>query len=98
MSDPSTSLTITFAGFPSQAARDSAVAALARNAGWTATVPDPDNEGQVMPNPITVTEAAAAHARAILGTRVREQLAAETNAGLQAQLDNTLNPVTVTVG
>lgn len=93
-----TALTLTFANFNSVEERDVFIAAFARNAGWTATVPNPaDADGEPIENPVTATSAAAAHLRAIVGSRVREQLAAEQAAALQAQIDAKLNGVTVEV-
>jgi hypothetical protein len=48
-----------------------AVNALAHSQGWTATVPDPDNAGATIPNPVTKGAAAEAGLGELLRDAIR---------------------------
>lgn len=66
--------------------------ALTKASGWTATVPDPANPGQTMPNPITQAQAPKEFIKQFIIRNVREQevLAARQTA------DAGVTPVTLT--
>ena len=85
-------VSITFSA-PEQAR--TAIDLFARNGGYQATVPDPENEGETMDNPVTADDFAAEYLRLLLGRRAREQAESEARVAVNAQLDPILNTATV---